>query len=299
MLHSYIDKYLAPFYDYVTGRKPSPKGDYFAFSYSSIAQLAQSPLHFFIYVVESKFAPKDKDDTDAQLVGKVFHNIVLDRHCMGRNLRYAEADEWCGLSRATKEGKVLGALFEQWQAMQQQATPEIQRVPKSVWDKAEALAYAVTGCYSFGGKIEYINPRANDILSGAVDTEIAFSYACERFGVPIRGYIDLIGRTPDGGLYLADLKSLRAVDSKSVYYTVRDSAYDLQAYLYSEAAQRMYGERPRNCYLVCAGESIHSNIYEFSPTDLSEAGKKYRAAMRNFAACVMADEPTAFLRSYS
>lgn len=301
-LQHYATQYLAPFYDYVTGRKPAPNGDYFAFSYSSIAQLAKSPLHFFVYVVESKFEPQPDAETDAQLVGKILHNIVLDRYCMGRNLRYAPSVEWCGLSRATKEGKALAPLFEQWQSLMAEADGA-QRVPPVLWDKANALADALTGVYTFGGKVLNLNPKAAEILTYAVDTEKAFTYTCPKFNVPIRGFIDLVGRAPDGALYTADLKSLRSVDGKSLRWAIRDSGYDLQAYLYTNAVTHLYGEPCKDAYLLCVGEELHSNTVKFTDLDLIAAKQTYIKAMRCFADCVLDSEiagaPTPFLKSYT
>ena len=57
-LKNNIGAYFAPFLDYVLGAANAPDGFPFAFSYSSLAQLAKSPRHFFQYVVERKFNPQ-------------------------------------------------------------------------------------------------------------------------------------------------------------------------------------------------------------------------------------------------
>jgi hypothetical protein len=290
-LQLYIREYFADFVGYVLGAKAAPDGSMFAFSYSSLHKLATSPRHFFLHTVERRYAPQPDKDTDAILLGKTLHHILLECYCRGESMSSSRYQPIQQHDRRTKQGKADAEA----QAAEFAADGLIP-VPPDVWQTAQGLIYALIGMYKHKGQRYPVNAEAMRILDGAIATEVAFSYICPVHKIPIRGVIDEIGRDADGYLYFADLKSMRAVDGKSVFYAARDNGYDLQAYVYAEAIYQIYGDRPRCGYLVCAGEGEHTNVVRLTLNDMSAGRDKYNRAVAAYNACCF--EPQDFLKSY-
>lgn len=308
----YASLYLSEFEAYINGWRMSrpartalgeKKVQRFALSPSSLAKMHTNPRAFFAYTVKNKIAPEEEDDdeSEAMQIGSVFHSIVLDRLCMGRDCRYGAQPPFT-LNRSTKEGKAAYEIHLAAIAAMQKEQPDIiEFVTPKVWSAAQMYADLLMGEYTYNGKLYYINPKARHLLCNVIDTEIAFSYTCPETGEEIRGYIDFFGKDPDTGRYYAgDLKIMsRGCDDKQMTYEIRDRKIPLAMHIYREAIRRKYNIEIDDFYIIAVGEQIHSNIRRMPRIAFTEGEKMYREAVHAFAACKYhPDGIGAFLQSY-
>jgi hypothetical protein len=304
----YANDYLADFEAYINGWRTSRPaytavGDKvvqsFALSPSSLARMHTNPRDFFAYVVKNKIAPEneDEEETAAMQTGSAFHTMILDRYCMGRNLRYMSQPHFI-TKNATNIAKEQHRLAVE--ALKEQYPDIIDFLPHKVWEEAQRYADLLVGQYTYQSKTQYINPQARHLLDNVIDTELYFSYQCPETGEEVRGYIDFYGQDPDTGRYYAgDLKIMSAgCDDRQMTYAIRDRKIPLAMHIYKTALQRI-GIHIDDFYIVAVGEQIHSNIRRMPRISFTEGEKMYREAIYAFTTCKYSPNGiVAFLQSY-
>lgn len=290
--------YIQPFEDYINGGQPAElcddaKGRAFALSYSSISKLADNPLRFYEYVVNSKFLGR-KEPTKAMLVGLIADDYILSRLIAGEAQAYVPM---LGThKRNTKAGKLSYA--EELETLTA-AYPNATIVDKDTYEKAQNVVNSLVGEYKYLGQKQYVRKAAYDLLiTHAIASKQRFSYVCPTYGLKIVGEIDMYGRDANGEYYAADLKSMAAVDNKTFYYSIRDRLLYLQAYIYKLALKQVFGIEIKSYYVIAGCADGHSNIYRLTSRDFERGQQDYENGLSTFAHCQMLGAP-AFISSYN
>jgi hypothetical protein len=291
----HLISYIEPFEEYINGQMPKelhPAATPFALSYSSISKLADNPLRFYEYVVNSKFLGR-KEPTKAMLIGLIADDYILSRLVAGEEQAYVPMLN--SHKRNTKAGK---ASYAEEVATLTTAHPNAIIIDKDTYEKAQNVVNSLVGTYTYNNQIHYVRKQAYDLLiTNAVGSKKRFTYICPLFGLKVVGEIDLFGKDENGDWYAADLKSMASVDNKTFYYSVRDRLLYLQAYIYKLALKQVFNIEIKNYYVVAGCADGHSNIYKLNQRDFEKGRQDYEAGLSTFAECLMLGAP-AFIQSY-
>ena len=291
-------EYIQPFEAYINGEQPAQlcdaaKGRQFALSYTSISKLADNPLRFFEYVVNSKFLGR-REPTKAMLVGLIADDYILSRLIAGDAQAYVPM-----LGQHKRNTKVGKAAYAEEEARLMVAYPDATIVDKATYEKAQNVVKSLVGQYNYEGVTHYVRRQAYDLLiSYAVASKVRFNYICPKYGLPVLGEVDMYGRNAQGEWYAADLKSMNAVDNKTFYWNVRDRLLYLQAYIYKMALKQCKGIDISAYYVIAGCADGHSNIYKLTERDFAKGQQDYEQGLATFADCLLMGAP-AFVRSYN
>lgn len=162
-----------------------------------------TPAHFKAKFLDGEMPD---EDTEAKDWGRIFHRLVLEESTMQKAFHIKPE----GMSFSTKEGKAWRAEHQDRPILAEATAEALKKMRDSVWR----------------------HPAARALLTGA-RTEVCL-FAEDESGMLRKGRVDAI---PSGGNALVDLKSIKAIDDKTVREAITKRRYFVQGPAYLDLAR--------------------------------------------------------------
>jgi hypothetical protein len=113
-----------------------------------------------------------------------------------------------------------------------------------------------------------------------------------------KGVIDAYGYNPiTGRYYLLDLKRMPAVSTDKLFRTIKDRKLAMQIALYKKGLESI-GMQVDDCYILALDGKGNSNIYQFTPIELSNAWRDIVATANRLDELIENGEPEDMLKSF-
>lgn len=219
-----------------------------------------TPAHYRAKFITGEMPEVEEEEQttkmDARTFGKLFHRACLEPDTMAGNF-WVKPD---GMSFATKEGKAWRSEHAERPIITEKNAKAITGMRDSVWRHAGAKA----------------------LLTGARTEACLFSQ--DEHGTLRKGRLDAI---PAGGNSLVDLKSIKAIDDKTVRKTITDRRYYVQAPAYIDLA-RLCGIE-RDVFVFIFVEKTPPYLVSVRPLDefAENVGRKiYQADLARLRNCL-------------
>lgn len=235
---------------------------------------ADSPLDFWIY---SPLNPNrlEKPESEAFILGRAAHHLMLGEDNFGRYYvrRPSELNgkAWNSLRTECKEWLELAAEAGQVVLKDGQIA------------SIEGMAGVLPWQTGLDSGLKNNSLVAAGAMQGLVEHTIIAQDA--ETGVWLKARPDVI---PTGSREFMDFKTSADVSDEAIRRTLDDYRYDMQADLASTCLEQAAGHRFEAFGFVFADKKPPhaTNVIELDPTDLEEAAKDNRAAIRTFARCI-------------
>lgn len=115
--------------------------------------------------------------------------------------------------------------------------------------------------------------------------ELSIFWTDEETGLDLRCRVDLLLPSPDGPIFVADLKTTQDASPEGFRYSVKDYGYWMQYAFYMDGIEQATGQRPQEWYFVAAATKPPYEVafHHFDLTTKAIAVEKYRDTLREFA----------------
>ncbi len=235
---------------------------------------ADSPLDFWIY---SPLNPNrlEKPDSEAFILGRAAHHLMLGEEDFARYYvrRPAELNgkSWNSLRIDCKEW--LGLAAEAGQVV--------------LKDGQIASCEGMAGILPWQAGLDSGLKHNALVRAGAMEGLVEHTIIAQdpETGVWLKARPDVI---PTGSREFMDFKTSADVSDEAIRKTLDSFRYDMQADLASTCLEQAAGYRFEAFGFVFADKKPPhaTNVIELDPTDLEEAAKDNRTALRTFARCI-------------
>lgn len=281
----------------------------FAPSFSSLSALLPCNLGLYKYICNkiAKEKGQDEQPTDAMVMGScvdryIFEYLFPMQHNKElRFLPYVSID-FDG-SLATKEGK----------AAKEKALHVLARKTDEAKDLGLTAPYLLKPAQiaDIEQQVELLQYQYPPHLQASL-YDLLINYATDvqkQISIPLpltfygncpkaKGVIDAYGYNPETGrYYLLDLKRMPEVTTKRLYNTINDRNLAMQIALYKKGLENL-GKRVDDCYILALDGVGNSNIYKFSPIELSNAWRNIDKTVRRLDELIENGTPADMLKSF-
>jgi hypothetical protein len=241
----------------------------------------ESPLEYWIY---SPLNPRRlvKPDSEAFILGRAAHHLILGEAEFSKHFT-AEPETYPDAKTGEPKKWNNNATFcREWAEH-----VEAEHLTILTAKQLDAIR-GMAGILPWQEGLEDSGLKNNALvkagaLKGLVEhTIIGFD---EETGIYLKSRPDVM---PLGCLEFNDFKTSADVSDEAIRRTLEEYRYDMQAELASTCLDLAIGQRFESFGFIFADKKpAHAtNVIELHPTDLAEAAKDNRAALRTFARCL-------------
>jgi len=234
-------------------------------SFSALKSFAQSPQHFIRYKLG------DKPQTDAMMLGKVLHCLVLEPESFDKKYFVLNDSEICaqigGLKpRATK-------AYKEWVSGQQSKIQGREIVEMQDYDQAFKMRNSV-----------YENEVMRRYVSKIKQTESKVEF--NHMGFDFVGYIDG-GDFDKDDCIIIDLKMVQTAEPRKVERVIFDELYFMQLEMYRIGLQQMHGidMNESKCYILAVDRMCNVSVHKIHADLLKFGRQKFEYLIKRFNEC--------------
>lgn len=115
--------------------------------------------------------------------------------------------------------------------------------------------------------------------------ELSIFWTDEETGLDLRCRVDLLLPSPNGLMFVADLKTTQDASPDGFRFSVKDYGYWMQYAFYADGIEQATGQRPYEWYFVAAATKPPYEVafYHFDLTTKATSVDKFRQSLREYA----------------
>lgn len=238
------------------------------------------PLDYWIY---SPLNPRrlEKPESEAFILGRAAHHLILGEADFGKHF-IVEPETYPGAKGEEKAWSNNANWCREW------ADEKRDRGLTILTRKQLEQIKGMAGILPWQEGLEDSGLKNNPLVkAGALHGLIEHTIVAQdpETGVWLLSRPDVI---PTDSLDFNDFKTSSDVSDAAISWSLADFRYDMQADLASTCLEQAIGSRFESFGFIFADKKPGhaTNVIELDPTDLAEAAKDNRAALRTFAHCL-------------